>query len=500
MRKLLLFLLFISSFMFIGLNSIYAQPQISVNPSEVNELLLYMQQDTALITITNNGNSQLKWNATVNFNEKSDYSEAYLASNNTIYKFFLNNPANITSTGYSAPGYICSLCYNNGLFYYLTTNTSGDKTFGYFDPVADTFMTIKSNMSCGSIALNPINGNIFGCLTFSNNNKVYSINPATGAETLVVTSNNHDMMLNMTFDTNGNCYFLDVEGKIENINLQNGNTQTITTIPEFYSGWGVYDAFSCDFETNTIYCTYMDPSTNKSKLYSYNINSQIINYVGMFPLINNSLATTNSTRWLNVEPVLGTIEAGQSSTIMMRLNGGWSEQGIFNATCTIGNNANTTVEIPVTMSILNSSCDPVINPTLEVVNNDSVRFLWSAPSNITNLLSYGIYFQDNNTPIATVQPNDTSYTFAKTDDNCYYIKAMYNNGCISNDNVLLCTADYMAGDANMDGNINAADIQAIIAYMCNLNPQSFDFGQADVNTDCIINILDVMKIVNIIMK
>ena len=54
---------------------------------------------------------------------------------------------------------------------------------------------------------------------------------------------------------------------------------------------------------------------------------------------------------MNVEPVFGVVEAGESTTVAMRLNGGWAQSGTFNATCSIVNNAGNAVEIPVTMTI-----------------------------------------------------------------------------------------------------------------------------------------------------
>ena len=64
---------------------------------------------------------------------------------------------------------------------------------------------------------------------------------------------------------------------------------------------------------------------------------------------------------MNVEPVFGVVDAGESTTVAMRLNGGWAQSGTFNATCSIVNNVVNTVEIPVTITIVGGKIPGDVN-------------------------------------------------------------------------------------------------------------------------------------------
>ncbi len=324
---------------------------ISVNPAEITRELSYMQNDTVNITITNNGSSQLKWSTILNYDGKSENSEAYFASFTTLYKFNLDDPTNITATEYSALQNISSLCYVDGMIYYLLYNDVY-RIFGRFNTITGAADIIKFGLTSGVLAYDPVSGNLYGCNTISNNATLYSINRLTGTETAVTNIICPYATLCITFDRNGSCYILDVAGNIKPFNIETGSIgNPIYTIQGFTVNYGDSNAMTCDFETNTLYCTSVDMVDNKTKLYSFNLESNTFNYIGKFPVFCNGLAITSSTGWMNVEPVFGVIEAGESATVAMRLNGGWAQSGTFNATCSIVNNATDAVEIPVTMTI-----------------------------------------------------------------------------------------------------------------------------------------------------
>jgi hypothetical protein len=56
------------------------------------------------------------------------------------------------------------------------------------------------------------------------------------------------------------------------------------------------------------------------------------------------------------------------------------------------------------------------------------------------------------------------------------------------------------GDANGSMNVDVADIVTEVAYIMGDNPQPFIYEAADVNTDSIVNILDIVGTVNIIVN
>ena len=59
--------------------------------------------------------------------------------------------------------------------------------------------------------------------------------------------------------------------------------------------------------------------------------------------------------------------------------------------------------------------------------------------------------------------------------------------------------DFVIGDANGDGSVNAADIVEVVNYIMGTPSAAFVFEAADVNTDGSVNAADIVLIVNLIM-
>ena len=363
MRKLLTSIAVICITLFAGAQNIKTPP-ISVRPGEITRELSYMQHDTVNITITNNSSSRLKWYAILNYDSKSENSEAYFAYKRALYKFNLDDPTNVSPTGYHADmigDTISSLCYVDvdGNIYYI--NSIGPyRVFGRINSITggEFIKWVWSH----ALAYDPVSGNLYGYNTFANNATLYSINRSTGTETAVTNIISDYATICIAFDRNGSCYILDVEGNIKPFNIETGSFgNPIYTIQGFTATYGDYNAMTCDFETNTLYCTSVDVKDSKTKLFSFNLDSNTFSYLGKFPMPCTGLAITSSIGWMNVEPVFGVIEAGESATLAMRLNGGWAQSGTFNATCSIVNNVVDTVEIPVTITIVGGKIPGDVN-------------------------------------------------------------------------------------------------------------------------------------------
>ena len=58
--------------------------------------------------------------------------------------------------------------------------------------------------------------------------------------------------------------------------------------------------------------------------------------------------------------------------------------------------------------------------------------------------------------------------------------------------------DGLSGDANNDGDVNIADVTAIINFINGTQPATFSMANADVNGDGDINIADITGVINII--
>ena len=58
----------------------------------------------------------------------------------------------------------------------------------------------------------------------------------------------------------------------------------------------------------------------------------------------------------------------------------------------------------------------------------------------------------------------------------------------------------MAGDANGDGNVNAADIVEVVNFIMGNPSAAFNASTADLNGDGTVNAADIVYIVNSIMS
>ena len=58
--------------------------------------------------------------------------------------------------------------------------------------------------------------------------------------------------------------------------------------------------------------------------------------------------------------------------------------------------------------------------------------------------------------------------------------------------------DYLAGDADGSGEVDAQDITAIVDYLMGKNPENFNKKNADANGDQKIDAADLVRIINII--
>lgn len=60
--------------------------------------------------------------------------------------------------------------------------------------------------------------------------------------------------------------------------------------------------------------------------------------------------------------------------------------------------------------------------------------------------------------------------------------------------------DYLAGDADGNGTVDAKDITAVADYLLGKNPDNFNKKNADANNDGKVNAADIVVIVNMSSK
>jgi len=137
---------------------------------------------------------------------------------------------------------------------------------------------------------------------------------------------------------------------------------------------------------------------------------------------------------------------------------------------------------------------------------------WKQPEDVIDLLGYNIYRFTNITDTTysdTLLINielitDSTYTdYDVVPGNNYYyqysvVKTDFNESDLSKV-VGTQALTSSPGDANGDLAVNVLDITSIVSYLLNENPQPFIFEAADVDTNGVINVLDIVKSINIIM-
>jgi alpha-amylase len=84
----------------------------------------------------------------------------------------------------------------------------------------------------------------------------------------------------------------------------------------------------------------------------------------------------------------------------------------------------------------------------------------------------------------------------QTDDLPFELGGYYNRDGLQG---IVSSSSSLAGDANGDGNVNAADIVEVVNYIMGNASDKFDFNAADANHDGTVNAADIVVIVNIIM-
>lgn len=133
-------------------------------------------------------------------------------------------------------------------------------------------------------------------------------------------------------------------------------------------------------------------------------------------------------------------------------------------------------------------------------------------ANIADVLGYNMYRYTVDTlgqPLDTIRINhelidDTLYTdFEVTPGTTYYYYYKVLRTDLQENSpshtVVGTPLTASKGDANGSMTVDVADVVTEIAYLTNDNPQPFIFEAADVNSDSVINILDVVGTINIII-
>ena len=130
------------------------------------------------------------------------------------------------------------------------------------------------------------------------------------------------------------------------------------------------------------------------------------------------------------------------------------------------------------------------------IDNVVVTAIGTMNQNVT-----GYNVTRNGELLATLDTNTLTYTDnnAPEGDKTYCVVAVYGENMSESVCVECQGAEWQIGDVNHDGTVTLADLQMLLAYIVQNNPQGFYIEQADVNGDGVINLGDMQAMVNIIL-
>ncbi len=567
------------------------EPDFVFSVAGIDETAYYMQYSAQLaVTISNPGTSDLSWLVVGHGGsfDKAEDTEAYIALNGTdIHTFTLNNPAGATSTGFSAPEFLNSMCYMDGVFYYATSTS---RLFGIFDPETGAFTNIATGNNSGSIGFNPLDGKLYGA-ALGAFGSFYTIDPATGEETFYIASVTNDYVLGMEVCHHGEIYVIGATSEsIAHLNKETGELTPVVQT-DFNINYG--QDLDIDLETGDMYWAAYNATDHVAVLYRLYIEAGTMEEIGEFAgqAAGFAIPTSFEKLWFDIKPRRGHTAAGETSTVIVSFDTWFAEEGDFEGYIRASSNTlESPLFIPVNYTILPPSCDAPTNLTTVVVGKN-ILVSWDAPAEGTPV-SYGVFYAGETVPMAVVTGTSYYDEDLTPGEYCYEVRAYYEDGCTSyspeavcssatvlppknvsaedaddnrsviitwespyaddkanldnteevigyeilrNDNVLdivdadtytytdptpdlginnycvkavyaeaisepVCTdipiPVSLLGDANGDGKVNVADIQAIATYIVyGIYGDSFYAGNADVNINGIVEVADIQCII-----
>ncbi|MDD4847190.1 MAG: T9SS type A sorting domain-containing protein [Bacteroidales bacterium] len=408
-------------------NFVLTSPSLSVSPTQISVATEYGTDATATITITNNGTGPLTWNFDLEYEEstKSPYTVAYMVNQyvNANYPIPMLVPLNDPEN---------AIALTDGSDAAFDMLSGGDFVNGDWlaiDPNMSYLFRIDPQTGIATPILQHNLLDVYGMCYNSNDNQLYvktytdfyTLDMTTGA-TQFVGSMNHQTT-NFAITNDGRFIVVDVEN--DNILEVNPITGEETIVmPMGFNAHYLQD-LAIDRETNTMYwAAYRLVSNDEmyGELYRLDLNNGTKELVGNLPSNMVAFAIPTQQRWLSMDVVGGNIEAGQSQTVNLTMDGNWATSGIFAATMTFhSQNPDVGTESVVIEFTINASCEPPTNLlATSSEENIEISLLWTASETAE---SYDIYRDDEK--IANVATTE----FIDQDvqpqyDYCYQVKSI----------------------------------------------------------------------------
>ena len=412
------------------------QPDITVNPTEVTAEVYFMNQATQEVTIHNAGTGELTWNASAVMDdaEKAEDSQAHVAlGGEAMHTFTLNDPTTMTPAGFNGPEFMNTAVYNSldGMIYFATSTSF---MYGTIDFETGATTTITAGVPFAGIGFNGADGQLYGA-SLGQGATIYTVEPATGAATEVVTITSPDaFVLAMDF-AEEQCVIIDATaGTLAGVDLTTGEVAALTP-SQFGVNYG--QDIEYDGETKTMYWAAYNTDAGGSQLWALNMETAEMTKVGDFAdqascfSIEAAKGGNIAGPWLTVAPKSGNVAAGGDGILTVNMDGWHADNGTFTGHVELTNNSvNPMVNIPVTFTILPPPCEMPTNFAGEVVDFNNIALSWTGTA---NAIAYNLYYYGEHEPFAVVDGSESNYVDEglKPGHYVYQIRAMYEDGCIS---------------------------------------------------------------------
>ena len=438
----------------------------------LNNVRIYFTCDDSLVTISSD---------TVNLgnfiaHQSKSYNNLFSISlsENVLPKYVIKIKAYASYNGGMTSKIFNILVYGPLLQYVSFAIANDNNDNGVLEPgeTADMYVYVINN---GNENINNVSGVLSSpsdLITINSNNKVFgNVNVGVTRYTsynVTLSSNAPQSNINVPF----------------NLLLSNASDSVTKNISFNYSDqcqlvFNLHDSYGDGWNGAHLLVSFSDGSTSQNyTLNSGNSATYTINVVsGVVVTLTWQSGNYDSECSFDVEYADG--------TVIYQTSGTPSSGVLYTFTVNCGG---------VAPSICNAPTD-----VDAVVNNANIVLSWSIQGEDTPR-RYSIY-RDS---VYIGSSSTMSFTDANLGNGnyCYVVEAIYQSGCVSEQSQEVCAevvTSSLPGDANNSYTVDVSDIMAVISYMLNENPSPFNFTNADVNNDGMINVYDIVGIVNIIM-
>jgi len=345
-------------------------PVMSVNPVEINETVAFSEITTATLTISNTGDGEMEWESYASDTENPRISipasegnfEHSCPSNGITTN--VNKPKKTTCTIQYMPkgtfGYAFNINPDNTFFSFDTDDPSNPNVicsismspFGAtFDAVHEDFMYIidgndnyikkvdvetgnvitvglagfEEGFTASGLTCDKTTGILYASCTNGGESLLYTIDPVTGAGTLV--GNTWiSTLIDITIDGNGQMYGIDIAGdNAYKIYKEYGFSELIGSIG-FDANYA--QGMSWDPVSDNIYLAAFNGSSETGELRILDRETGNTALIGAFYGEIDGLAFPGAiSSWLSVEPRAGALSPGETQQLTVTLNGNYPPPG-----------------------------------------------------------------------------------------------------------------------------------------------------------------------------